>query len=130
MDGPSLYGCSLSIGALIGVRDIVSKPSQANSCKFHSDHFITHMCTRYIPTNNSAGWMCGWAGSVGWHGCKKCCCSQPFLLHVMDPRQHTGPEEDYYDDRNKKKKLKKTYEEFAGGRTDNWMNVDESIMVS
>jgi hypothetical protein len=30
----------------------------------------------------------------------------------------------------KKNYKKKTYEEFAGGRTDKWMNVDESIMVS
>jgi hypothetical protein len=38
--------------------------SQFMQIPFRSFH-ITHMCTHYIPTNNSAGWMGGGAGSVG-----------------------------------------------------------------
>jgi hypothetical protein len=49
----------------------------------------------------------------------------------MDPRQqNTATEEDYHDYRNKSFFFKKNYEEFAGGWTDEWMNVDENIIIS
>jgi hypothetical protein len=73
----------------------------------------------------------GGPGRAGWlvgADAKKCCCSHcPCLLHVMDPRQHTGLSRGrllgfFFN----KSFFFKNYEEFAGG----WMNVDESIIVS
>ncbi len=80
--------------------------------------------------------MGGWAGPVqlvGWCGCKKCCYSHyPFLLHVMDPRQHTASPGGGLLHYNKRVFLK-IYTNFfwlVDGWTDEWMNVDESIIVS
>jgi len=74
----------------------------------------------------------GGPGRAGWlvgADAKKCCCSHcPCLLHVMDPRQHTGLSRGggllllllllLRQQKQKLFLLKKNYEEFASG----WMN--------
>jgi len=70
----------------------------------------------------------GWVGRLAWMQKMLLFTTLSFTCHGSQTTYR--PRGGLLRRQEQKKKLKKTYEEFAGGRTDNWMNVDESIMVS